>query len=132
MFNWNFLNFTASQLSLVLSLGTAERCLAPSSLVPHQTSTPKDKTPPPSPSPLQAEQPHLSQPSLTSPVLQPLGHLCSLCWTRSSLAKSLLPTGTWTPMCLRRAEQRGRVTASSIPCTPLASPLQGRSRGAQV
>lgn len=97
-FNWNFLVFNGSPLPPVLSLASAERSLAPSSLPPQQTSDP------PEPSPLQAEQTQLTQPFLTSRVLQTLKCLCGLCWTHSSPSISLLPweAQPWT-QCSRCA-----------------------------
>jgi len=43
---------------------------------------------PPSPSPLQAEQPQLSQPFLTGDVFQSSEHFCGLLWTCSNRSVS--------------------------------------------
>ncbi|NXG57216.1 ENO4 Enolase, partial [Hemiprocne comata] len=70
-FKWNFPCSTLCPLPLVLSLGTTEKSLAPSSLhiriSPHKVS--------PQPSLLQAEESQLSQPFLIREMLQSPSHL---------------------------------------------------------
>ena len=70
IFRVNFLCFNLCPLPLVLSLGTTEKSLAPSSLhLPFSWDLPK-------PCLLQAEQPHLSQPFLMWEMIWSLHHPC--------------------------------------------------------
>ena len=71
------------------------------------------------PSLLQAEQPQLSQPSLTGEVFQPYDHFCGLLWTRSHRSMSLLCWGlqNWikdSRWGLTRVEQRGGITSLNL------------------
>ena len=86
MFRWNFLCFSLCPLPLVLSLGSTEKSLAPSSWLTLQIFISIYKVPS-QPSLLQAEQAQLPQPFLVGEILLSPHHLrcffflIAFCWS---------------------------------------------------
>lgn len=115
-FEWNFLYFSLCLLPLVLSLGTSENTLSPSSFLLSQLVIHRGDSELPL---LQAEQSQLSQVFLSCQILHFLTHLqCPsldlLECVHVCVVLGSPPLDTAIQLCPTRADSRGSITSFNL------------------